>query len=88
MLQFESINSLSLLCDPILTSIHDYWKNHSFDYSDLYEQSDVSAFKYVSDVYVCYSFSPDEEVSFNFMAAVMKGFWMPKKISWERETKI
>ena len=23
---------------------HDYWKNHSFDYTDLYWQSDVSAF--------------------------------------------
>ena len=31
--QFESINSLmlSFLYSPILTSIHDYWKNHSFD---------------------------------------------------------
>ena len=31
--QFKSINSsmLSFLCSPILTSIHDYWKNHSFD---------------------------------------------------------
>ena len=31
--QFKSINSsmLSLLYDPTLTSIHDYWKNHSFD---------------------------------------------------------
>ena len=31
--QFESINSsaLSFLCGPTLTSIHDYWKNHSFD---------------------------------------------------------
>ena len=26
---------LSLLYGPILTSIHDYWKNHSFDYMDL-----------------------------------------------------
>ena len=35
--QFESINSLalSLLYGPALTSIHDYWKNHSFDYMDL-----------------------------------------------------
>ena len=24
--------------------IHDYWKNHSFDYIDLYQQSDISAF--------------------------------------------
>ena len=32
--QFESINSsaLSFLYGPTLTSIHDYWKNHSFDY--------------------------------------------------------
>ena len=29
---------------PALTSIHDYWKNHSFDYMDLCWQSDVSAF--------------------------------------------
>ena len=27
-----------------LTSIHDYWKNHSFDYTDLCGQSDVFAF--------------------------------------------
>ena len=27
-----------------LTSIHDYWKNHSFDYMDLCWQSNVSAF--------------------------------------------
>ena len=31
--QFKSINSLvlSFLYGPALTSIHDYWKNHSFD---------------------------------------------------------
>ena len=31
--QFKSINfsALSFLCSPTLTSIHDYWKNHSFD---------------------------------------------------------
>ena len=31
--QFKGINSLALnfLFGPILTSIHDYWKNHSFD---------------------------------------------------------
>ena len=33
--QFKSINSsaLSLLHGPTLTCIHDYWKNHSFDYA-------------------------------------------------------
>ena len=30
--EFKSINSLALsfLCSPTLTSIHDYWKTHSF----------------------------------------------------------
>ena len=41
--QFESINSsvLSLLYGPTFTSIHDYWKDHSFDSTDLCQQSDV-----------------------------------------------
>ena len=44
--QFKSINSsvLSFLHSPALTSIHDYWKNHNFDYMDLCQQSNVSAF--------------------------------------------
>ena len=44
--QFKSINSsvLSFLYSPTLTSIHDYWKNHSLDYTDLCWQSNVSAF--------------------------------------------
>ena len=29
---------------PTLTSVHDYWKNYSFDYTDHYKQSDVSGF--------------------------------------------
>ena len=44
--QFECISSsaLSLLHGPMLTSIHDYQKNHNFDYRDFCQQSDVSAF--------------------------------------------
>ena len=44
--QFKSINSLplSFLYSPTLTSIHDYWKNHSFDQMDLCWQSNVSTF--------------------------------------------
>ena len=43
--QFKSFNSsaLSFLYSPTLTSIHDYWKNHSFDLN-LCWQSNVSAF--------------------------------------------
>ena len=41
--QFKSINSsaLSFLYGPTLTSIQDYWKNHSCDYTDLCQQSNV-----------------------------------------------
>ena len=44
--QFKSINSLVLrfLYSPTLTSIHDYRKNHNLDKTDLWWQSNVSAF--------------------------------------------
>ena len=53
--QFESINSsvLNLFYGPTLSSIHDYRKNHSFDYTHLCQQSDLSAF-----YYVCHSSFP------------------------------
>ena len=43
--QFKSINSsvFSFLYSPTLTSIHNYWKNHSFDQTDRCWQSNVSA---------------------------------------------
>ena len=45
--QFKSISSSALsLYSPTLTSIHDYWKNHSLDQTDLSRQSNVSAFEY------------------------------------------
>ena len=39
--EFKSISSLafSLLHGSVLTSVHDYWKNHSFDYMDFHWQS-------------------------------------------------
>ena len=40
--QFFGIQSYG----PTLTSIHDYWENYSFDYTDLCWQSNVSALKY------------------------------------------
>ena len=42
--QKHQFPALSLLYGPTLTSIHDHLKNHSFDYTDLCWQSDVSAF--------------------------------------------
>ena len=67
--QFESINSSvhSLLYGPTFTSIHDYWKNHSFDCMDFCLQSDVFVFQYA--VQICHSFPSKEQASFSFMAA-------------------
>ena len=44
--QFESISSLalSLLYCPTLASLLEYWKSHSFDYTNPCQQSDVSTF--------------------------------------------
>ena len=46
--QFKSMNSsaLSLPYGQTLRSAHDIYKNHSFDYTELCRQSDVSAFSY------------------------------------------
>ena len=44
--QFESISSLalSLFYGLALISVHDYWKKHCFDYTDICQQDDVSPF--------------------------------------------
>ena len=38
---------LNLLYSPALTFIHDYWKNHSFGYTDICQHSDVSLSRFV-----------------------------------------
>ena len=50
--QFKGISSLalSLFHCPALRSVHDYWKNHSFDYMDLCRQSNVSK----QHILICY----------------------------------
>ena len=40
----ESSSMLSLLYGLTLTSVHDYQQDHHFDYTDLCQQSNVSAF--------------------------------------------
>ena len=48
LLQHLTLKVSTLWCSafygPTLTSIHDSWKNHSFDYLDFCQQSDASAF--------------------------------------------
>ena len=54
--QFKSINSsvLSFLYSPALTSIHDYWKNHSFDQTHLCWQRNVSTFYMLSRLVIAF----------------------------------
>ena len=51
--QFKSINSsaLSFLYSPTPTSIHDHWKNHSLDQTDLCWQRSLKAFNQGSKVH-------------------------------------
>ena len=68
--QFKSINSSvhSFLYNSTLTSIHDYWKNYSFDYMDLFSQVMSLLFNILSRFVI--AFLPKRNASFNFMAAV------------------
>ena len=54
--QFKSISSsvLSLLYGPNVTTLHDYWENHSFDYMDVCWQSNVSIFNILSRIVITF----------------------------------
>ena len=54
--QFKNSNSsaLSFLYGPTLTAIHDYWKNHSFDYTDLCWQSMALLFNMLSRLIIAF----------------------------------
>ena len=63
--QFKSIYSsvLSLLYGPALPSLHDYWKNHSFDYMDHCWQNDVFAFNMLPSFVMDFPGGSDGKVS-------------------------
>ena len=61
-----------LFYSPSLTSIHDYWKNHSFNQTDLCWQSNVSAFNMLSRLVITFlprSFSP---VNLSHVSLILK----------------
>ena len=62
---------LSCPYSPTLTSTHDYWKNHSFDYMDLFLAKWCLCFLiYYLSLSQLSFLPPKEQASFNFMAAV------------------
>ena len=58
---------LEPLYGPTLTSVNDYWKNHSFDFYDLGWKLMPLLFNMLSSFVIAFL---KEQVSFNFMAAV------------------
>ena len=50
-----------------LTTIRDHWEDHSLYYTDVHQQSNVSAFQHT--VQVCHSFPAKKQTFSDFMAA-------------------
>ena len=73
--QFKSINSLQLSppFGPALTLIHNYWKNHSFDYMDLCQQCEVYFLIHCLDLSKLFFFS------FNGCSHCQQWFFSPRK---------
>ena len=57
--------------------MHDYWKNHSFDYTDLCQQSDVLAF----NSRLVIAFLPrNKHLLISWLQSPSTVIWEPKKI--------
>ena len=56
---------------PTLTSVDDYWKNHSFVYTDFCQPSHHVCFLMCYLGLVCHSFPSKEQVPFNLTVAVI-----------------
>ena len=91
--QFKSINSsvLSFLYSPTLTFIHDCWKNHSFDYTNIYQKSDMKwGKKKKSDSHIKRPFVALASFLFSLRFSLLKCTWwcLTLKVnvsSWECE---
>ena len=70
--------SIQLLYGPTLTSLCDYWKNHSVDYTHLCEQSDVPVFNMLSRFVK--AFLPKKEyLLISWMQSLFTVIWSPRK---------
>ena len=79
--QFKSISSsaYNLLYGPALTSMHDYWRNHSFNHMDLCRQSNVSTFYTLSRCVI--AFLPRRKhLLISWLQSPSVVIWGPKEI--------
>ena len=70
---------LSLLCGPTLTSTHDYWKSNSFDYMDLCQQSNISAFNMLSRFAIVF-LPKSKDLLISWLQSPSAVIWETKKI--------
>ena len=78
--QFKSINSLAhnLLCGPTLTSVHDYWKNHSFYYRIFLNKVMSLLFNTLSRFLI--TFLPRSKyLLISWCSPCLQWFWNPRK---------
>ena len=70
---------LSPLPGPTLTSVYGYWKNHSFEYMDLFQQSDVSLFNMLSRFVIVF-LSRSKRLLFSWQQLSPSVIFQPNKI--------
>ena len=78
--QFESINSLvlSLLHGPTLISVHDCWKNRSFNYTDVVDKMMSQLFNTLSGFVI--AFLPSKRLLISWLQSPSAVILEPKKI--------
>ena len=64
----KKLPHFTLFYGSVLTTEHDHREDHSLDYKDRCQQSNVSAFQHT--VQVCHGFPAKRQSSFDFMPAV------------------
>ena len=78
-IQKHQLFGACLLYGPTFTSIHDYWKNHCFDYTDLCQQSDVFPFNMLSRFVITF-LSRSKHLLISWLQSLFAVIWEPKKI--------
>ena len=70
---------LSFLYSPTLTSIHDYWKNHSSDWTVFCRQSNSLLFNMLSRLLIAF-LARSKHLSISWLQSPFAVIWEPKKI--------
>ena len=69
----------SFLYGPTLTSIHDHWKNHSFDYTDLCSKVMSLLFNMLSRLVIAF-LPKSDHLLISWLQSPSAGILEPKKI--------